>query len=123
MSKARQYNTKSAKLSTLQVREMYDRLAAGETQGSLAREYGLSVVQVGRIARGESRAQETGARENVIPNFNLEIRPKDAEASMARFAALIGEQEPTGEGLDKLNRLAEKEMAVGNELDKFVKGD
>ena len=48
-------NTKSAKISALQVMEMRVRYRQqGITQGRLAAEYGLSVIQVGRIVRGES---------------------------------------------------------------------
>lgn len=48
-------NTRSAKLTAGQVIDMRHKYAhLRYTQGRLAREYGLSVVQVGRILRGES---------------------------------------------------------------------
>jgi hypothetical protein len=91
----RQYNTKSAKLSLAQVREMYGRLRRHEmTQGEAALEYGLSVIQVGRIARGESRAQETGARDDRIPNLNqIANMESAAEASAREFKRRFGGEE------------------------------
>jgi hypothetical protein len=89
--KMRQFNTRAQKLSTVQVKELYNRLLEGETQGSLAREYGLSVVQVGRIARGESRAQETGAGGNPVPNHQLSDHGFDQAASLARLNSLLKE--------------------------------
>lgn len=124
MTQTRKFNTKAMKVGSAAVKEMYDRLAAGElTQGEAARIYGLGVIQVGRIARGESRAQETGAHDRPVPSFNLQITQSEVEISAKRLATLLAEQEPSGEGVDKLNRLAEKELAVGNELDKLLKGD
>jgi hypothetical protein len=93
----RKFNTKAMKLSTSQVRQMYDRLLEGETQGSLAREYGVSVVQVGRIARGESRAMETGAHEKPVPD-RITLREVDykasAEAALARLVKPEGVKIP-----------------------------
>ena len=47
-------NNASRKLSGLQVSEIRRRYMEGETQGSLSRDFGVSVGQVGRIVRGES---------------------------------------------------------------------
>lgn len=92
MGKMRAFNTKSMKISGQQVREMYQRLKNGElTQGQAARLYGLGVIQVGRIARGESRAAETGANEDPVPNFNFQVQPGEAEASLARVKEKLNE--------------------------------
>src|SRR5271165_515894 len=115
MPKMRAFNSKAQKLTTGQVREMYAELMEGATQSSCARKWGLSVIQVGRIARGESRASETGANESPVPNFNIEHRPQDIDASAVKFAKLMSSQEPTGSGLDRLNSLAQP-----TELDKRV---
>jgi hypothetical protein len=148
--KARRYNTKSMKVGTEKVREMYNRLRAGEiTQGQAALEYGLGVIQVGRIARGESRAAETGAHENPVPNFNLQIRPEDVEASMVRLRerleggagtapvkppSLYDSPPPTEDEdraaaqraqdalADRLRPTA-RQQQVSDELDKLEKGD
>ena len=96
MSKLQPRNTRAAKLTDWQVREMYQELLDGATQGACARKWGISVIQVGRIARGEARAYATGALDNPVPNFNLEIKPGDAEASLARLQAMMKPQEPDG---------------------------
>jgi hypothetical protein len=148
MALMRKYNTKSAKLTTSQVQEMYGRLKNGElTQGEAARLYGLGVIQVGRIARGESRAQETGAHSDPIPNFNLQTRPEDVQASgeemLKRLDAaqikLTGQgswydQPPSTEdednaaaergiaGLNEELKPTAKQQQVSDELDKLEKG-
>jgi hypothetical protein len=143
--KARKYNTKSMKVGTEKVREMYNRLQAGElTQGEAALIYGLGVIQVGRIARGESRAAETGARENPVPNFNLQVRPEEAEASAQRYRerfmtekaapSLYDSPPPTADednsvaerAIDRLNdelKPTAKQQQVSDELGKLEKGD
>lgn len=137
--KARRFNTKAMKVSTTQVQEMYQRLKSGElTQGEAARIYGLGVIQVGRIARGESRAQETGALNDPVPNFNAQIDPGAIEASAARLKTLLeasskapslysdpppaDDCEPSGAGMDKLRALAQptiEQEKVSDELDKL----
>lgn len=97
MAKVRTYNTRSAKLTTAAVRELFQRLQEGETQGSLAREYGLSVVQVGRIARGESRAKETGAAEGYDQDARtteVYVSKDEVEASIARTRKLLEGEPP-----------------------------
>jgi hypothetical protein len=74
---------------------MYQRLLEGETQGSLAREYGISVIQVGRIARGESRAKETGAYDNPVPQHELHVPRLDVDSFESRIAARLNKP-PTG---------------------------
>lgn len=80
MTKLRKYNTKSQKLNTEQVRQLYNDLMDGMTQSAAARKWDLSVIQVGRIARGESRANETGARQAPIPNFNRQFTEEEIAA-------------------------------------------
>lgn len=50
----RRSNTSARKLTGVQVIDIRERFAKGETQGSLARAFGVSVGQIGRITRGES---------------------------------------------------------------------
>lgn len=47
-------NTKARKLTAYEVQQIRKAYAEGETQGALARAYGMSVGQIGRIVRGES---------------------------------------------------------------------
>jgi hypothetical protein len=146
MAKMRKFNTKSAKLNTPQVQELYARLCEGETQGSLAREYGLSVIQVGRIARGESRAQETGANGAPVPNHNFQATQGEVDASAARVLALLDKpptagkatslyedpppEDPAERFMDRsaLQRLtgdiqAKVEKSPEGQLDRLEKGD
>src|SRR5271166_866664 len=141
--KMRKYNTKSMKIGSEQVREMYNRLLNGElTQGQAAQIYGLGVIQVGRIARGESRAAETGARENPVPNFNIQVRPEDVAASVEKLNARMGGQPPslyssppptededqavaqrTAERLAEELKPTARQQQISDELDKLEKGD
>lgn len=57
MTKFRKNNLRSAKLNGEQVMEIRAKFAKRVTQGQLAREYGMSVVQIGRIVRCESWAE------------------------------------------------------------------
>lgn len=126
--KLRKYNTKSQKLTTEQVRQLFNELSDGMTQGAAARKWGLSVIQVGRIARGESRAAETGAGAAPVPNFNRQFDSDEIAASQAKMLAMLEGQpttetkvdaveafraaarakreagEPTGIGLERLQR-------------------
>lgn len=55
MSKFTKRNSKAAKINATIVQEIRDKYASGYyTQSSLSIEYQLSVVQIGRIVRGES---------------------------------------------------------------------
>lgn len=54
MSKFRAGHKRSAKLTGEQVLSIRQRYLAGESQGSLARDFQISVGQIGRIVRGES---------------------------------------------------------------------
>jgi hypothetical protein len=142
MPKMRKFNSKAQKLSTPRVKEMYERLLEGETQGAMAREYGLSVIQVGRIARGESRAQETGAQ-GPLPS-RQEMTEVDYEASarevLSRLAAMpkrepppnpmwnpgAEDQEPSGlveKLLSEANEIRAKDLKVDEMLDDLTKGD
>ena len=54
MAKFHRKNGASAKLTASMVLDMRAEYAEGATQGDLSRKYEISVVQVGRIVRGES---------------------------------------------------------------------
>jgi len=54
MSKFNSNNKRSAKLTAGKVLEMREKYVKGMSQGALAREFGVSVGQVGRIVRGEA---------------------------------------------------------------------
>lgn len=55
-------NTKARKLDVLQVQQIRKAYEEGATQGEIARAFGMSAVQIGRIVRGESWPTSAGAR-------------------------------------------------------------
>ena len=96
MAKLRTFNARSAKLTGEQILEIRDLYEAGWSQGRLAREFKMSVVQIGRIVRGESWAKLGGARaEQVL----VEDPPstEEVEASAERLKKLLGDMESTGD--------------------------
>ena len=144
MSKLKRFNTKATKLSTAGVREMYERLKRGEiNQGQAARIYGLGVIQVGRIARGESRAAETGANGDEIENTQLQPTTREIDESKAKLVARLDGGGPPPSLMDRpptedednavaertVERLNEelkptfREQQVSDELSKLEKGD
>lgn len=54
MSKFRKHHTSAAKLDSMRVLAIRQKYEEGWSQGRLAREYGVSVGQIGRIVRGEA---------------------------------------------------------------------
>jgi hypothetical protein len=63
-------NSRAAKMTPMNILEIREKYAAGRTQGSLAREFGISVGQIGRIVRNESWQQFTP----VTTEHDLRIR-------------------------------------------------
>lgn len=55
-------NTGARKLNVLEVQRIRKLYSEGATQRTLALEYSMSVVQIGRIVRGESWPTGAGAR-------------------------------------------------------------
>lgn len=103
MSKFRKSNTRSAKLTGEQVLELRQRYIAGATQGELARAYGISIGQIGRIVRGESW-QDKAQVEDPQP-----IRDAAAE-SLARLRAMQEHPLPSEEqeALERGQKLLER---------------
>lgn len=95
-------NSRTAKMTVSRVLEMRRRYAEGETQSSLARAFDLSVVQVGRIVRGESFREVGGAAQQAPRTADESLREvvrmrenggmtsvqEDASASQERFLAM-----------------------------------
>lgn len=149
MSKFRLNNVTSAKLTPEQVLSIRERFANGETQGALARAFGVSVGQVGRITRGEawqaftqvmseSEIMARNAQAGVRPSQSEEEITRMAEESLRRFQAmqtpLTAEPpneralgygaEATGVGLERLKEEASKlvaEVNVDELLNDFTK--
>ena len=105
-------NNKAAKVTAPLVIEMRERWSRGNvTQAQLCRDYGLSVVQVGRIVRGESW-QNIG-----MPMGETEMRAS-AERMLALQAELQNKLAPAFESLQ--TRLADD---VAREKAKAFLGD
>ena len=88
-----QGNVRAGKLTPTLVHDMRLEYAAGATQGQLARKYGISVGQVGRIVRGECWQQYTNpAAESSAPARQLspEELSREAQESATRMAQEFG---------------------------------
>lgn len=100
-------NARSARLTAAQVQTIRTRYQAGGiTQGDLAREYQVSVVQVGRIVRGESWQHMP------LPAPG----PDDMAAMLARSVRLRAEIQPPEESSAVKKMQRELSGAAGNEL-------
>jgi hypothetical protein len=99
-------NNRGAKLTGQQVLALRQLYADGATQGSLARRYGISVNQIGRIVRGESWTQyqmietrQEAEHHEAIDTMLARAPPQDdsAAVSLAKFAAMHPELMPAVE--------------------------
>lgn len=96
MTKFNKHHTKAAKLTPSQVFELREKYSQGQSQGSLAREYQVSVGQIGRIVRGESWQQYTNPaeiKEPVHVTTGVSHEPSEAEiqASFEKLQRMLGE--------------------------------
>lgn len=112
MPKFHKFHTRSAVLTAEQVLEIRQRYSQGETQGSLCREFGVSVGTIGRIVRGETWKQFSGPRAEAAPDMTP-VSQSEIDQSLAR---VLHNTEVTPEReaalLDKLNRQAGKDPAI-----------
>jgi len=96
MGKFSKHNSRGAKLDAGRVRALREDYAGGASQGELARKYGLSVGQVGRIVRGEAwqylqddagtaeRAQESAERLRALTRMQEAIK-NSPERTLSEF--------------------------------------
>lgn len=95
----KRHNTRAAKLEPSQVLEIREKYAADWTQARLSRHFGVSVIQIGRIVRGESwqhlsmvETQSDRRMEEALSHMELPSFPKEeVEASQARLLARLAE--------------------------------
>lgn len=129
--KFRQGNVQGKKLTPSKVYEMRQRFfEQGWTQGALAREYGVSVGQVGRITRGESwqqyqmpedpsvemHEQALAARSEDIHQIPLSAeRERSIEESQRRLDELLAKAKPREMPLTAEAR--ERARAYGGRVD------
>lgn len=115
-------NTRSAKLSPTEVLDIRIKFADGATQGSLAREYGVTVGTIGRITRGETWQQFT----------KVESQREIEEREMRERVMMASASQPTSEEIlesqrklfEKLNRDISTAKDADNQLDGLLqKGD
>lgn len=107
MADYKRYNTRSSKLTIVEVRELR-RLyhEEGWSQGRLARKYDLSVVQVGRIVRGESQRSVPETADTTDSEVDPNAPAPSAEeiaASLAKLAAIDSARE-AGDPLEEILR-------------------
>lgn len=76
--------SRARKLTLTQVRELKGFYEQGATQGALAKHYGISIGQIGRIVRGESWIGQAGGAAQ---------SPADREAMLGRLLAVQEQQE------------------------------
>lgn len=104
-NKFSQGHTRSAKLTAMQVIDIRVKFADGATQGSLAREYGVTVGTIGRITRGETWNQfqfveSEGQVDARLAKERLAFGPRppptqdEILASQRKLAAMLGEAAP-----------------------------
>jgi hypothetical protein len=67
-------NTRSARITPQDVRDIRRRYGEGETQAFLSRAFGVSVIQIGRIVRGESWQWVEGVPEGGLQEAALRSR-------------------------------------------------
>lgn len=94
-------NSRAAKLTVQKVLEIRRRYAEGDTQSLLSRVYQVSLVQIGRIVRGESWQQVPGVG-------NGRLSAEESERYMVQRAGngqLRTEEEEIQASLEKVLRL------------------
>ena len=84
------------KLTAEDVQQIRAAYGEGATQGSLARYYGMSVGQIGRIVRGESWKEGAGARG---------LTPGEQDAMLARLLKVQAQAESTLPPVEKVERV------------------
>lgn len=79
-----------AKLNPMLVQAIRDRYEAGDSQGKLARLYGVSINTIGRIVRGESWNSVPNGQEAELPPLLPEQANRVNAAGMALAVKLAG---------------------------------
>lgn len=133
-----QRGNKTRKLGLEQVQEMRRLYGEGVTQGALARHFGMSVGQVGRIVRGESWQEGAGNRmptqaeqdatlkrlldlqERVNTQKELgTFEPPERKPPPSLLDGGDAESEVDGSGLSEVQKRA---AAYGIDMDKLLEG-
>lgn len=99
MSTFRPRNTQARKLTAMQVMQIRERYAQGETQGSLARAFAMSIVQIGRIVRGEAWTEQGG---------RVLLTDQQHEANAAAYHMRVHGGSPPPASADEIQRSLER---------------
>lgn len=111
MAKFHRRNSASAKLTVSRVLDMRAEYGEGATQGELARKYQISVVQVGRIVRGES-----------WQNLPLDLSPAAKEQQLLKLQELAKEGEEERKMERDIQAARQKEKAADTMLEELKNG-
>ena len=116
--KFRRGHGRANKLTNVQVYDIRRRYAEGDTQGSLAKAFNVSVIHIGRIVRGESRL---GA-----PTFEVVAEPTAEELNqrgwaLAKELGQVGMDEgPSTESLDRMAQAIADERVRKAKIDSMI---
>lgn len=107
MSKFSSHNSRSAKLTAADVVDIRQRIADGETQSSICKDYPISIGQLGRIARNESWKIAS----------SIPVKDIDIKESQQRLLAMMGRRDETASpGLDRLEEELRKTETKADKL-------
>lgn len=108
MTEFQKNNTRASKLLASEVRDIRTLYARGDcSQGQLSRDFGVSVIQIGRIVRGE-----------VWQHLPTEISARELDQSAKRLLEL--QQTVEAPGLSKLASVAEEQFKANALVDELA---
>jgi hypothetical protein len=119
MSRFRSGHTRAAKLTAVDVLTIRQRYDAGDSQGTLAREYKMSIGQIGRIVRNESwntsaaKVVSTNAAEESLARYTATMAVPDELLNVVELSAEIKESLSRIPGLKKDRPLGPGELPEG----------
>lgn len=117
------HNQKAAKLSggnVADMRALYKQ--GGVTQGELSRRYGVSVIQIGRILRGEVW-QKVPVEERMLSAGELQEQAERLLRLQEAVAQARAPARAAAETLDELAAMPGVSMEVQARADFFTKGE
>lgn len=111
MSNLSHNNRKASKLSIPEVIEIRELYRKGRiSQGELSRRFQVSIVQIGRIVRGEVWQQ--------IPTLDEVLSQGELKESAARMVAL--QEKMQADAMEKLQQTAEEQPKADKMLDELT---
>jgi transcriptional regulator with XRE-family HTH domain len=124
VTKFSKHHTRAAKMTAEMVFKMRQRYAEGASQSELADEFDLSIVQVGRIVRGEAwRSVANPAKmlsEEELAAVGRRLLETQREVNASKGQPPIEQSDSV---LERLQRDVAAERKPADELDKFLNPD